>query len=397
MAVTTNFGITKPTVGADAGLWGGLLNSALDALDTELWDIDNASVKTDQLTLDGATSGGTVLRANAVASGTLTLPAATDTLVGRATTDTFTNKTFDTGGAGNVFRIAGTQVTAVSGSGPVVLATSPTLTTPNIGTPSAGNLGNCSGLPVATGLTGLGANVASFLSTPSSAALAAAVTDETGSGSLVFGTGPTLGSPTLVTPNLGTPSAGNLTNCTGLPAATGLSGLGTNVASFLATPSSANLAAAVSDETGSGSLVFATGPTLSSPVVNGTLTAGGGVGSSGQVLQSTGSGVQWASVATPSNVMAILTKTANYTVLAGDGDDVLVRVDASSGPVTITLYSAAIAGKRVVIKKVDNSSNAVTISASASQTVDGAASRTIGSQYHALALVSGGGTNWEII
>lgn len=44
-------------------------------------------------------------------------------------------------------------------------------------------------------------------------------------------------------------------------------GYGTNVGTFLSTPSSANLAAAVTDETGSGSLVFATAPTLSNPVV----------------------------------------------------------------------------------------------------------------------------------
>jgi hypothetical protein len=49
---------------------------------------------------------------------------------------------------------------------------------------------------------------------------------------------------------LGTPSSGTLTNATGLPIATGVSGLGTNVASFLATPSSSNLAAALTDETG---------------------------------------------------------------------------------------------------------------------------------------------------
>jgi len=46
--------------------------------------------------------------------------------------------------------------------------------------------------------------------------------------------------------------------------------LGTNVATFLATPSSANLAAAVTDETGSGSLVFASSPTLTSPTLTGT-------------------------------------------------------------------------------------------------------------------------------
>jgi hypothetical protein len=60
-----------------------------------------------------------------------------------------------------------------------------------------------------TGITSLGAGVATFLGTPSSANLASAVTDETGSGSLVFAT-----SPTLVTPVLGTPSSGTLSSCT---------------------------------------------------------------------------------------------------------------------------------------------------------------------------------------
>jgi hypothetical protein len=77
-------------------------------------------------------------------------------------------------------------------------------------------------LPVAnggTGITSLGAGVATFLGTPSSANLATAVTNETGSGSLVFAT-----SPTLVTPVLGTPSSGTLTSCTGLPLTTGVTG-----------------------------------------------------------------------------------------------------------------------------------------------------------------------------
>lgn len=74
-------------------------------------------------------------------------------------------------------------------------------------------------------------------------------------------------SPTLVTPALGTPASVTLTNATGLPISTGVSGLGTGVATFLATPSSANLIAALTDETGTGAAVFATGPTLSNPIV----------------------------------------------------------------------------------------------------------------------------------
>jgi hypothetical protein len=101
-----------------------------------------------------------------------------------------------------------------------------------------------------------------------SAQLAGIISDETGSGSLVFATTPTLTSANLVTPALGTPSAAILTNATGLPISTGVVGLGSGVATFLAVPSSANLASTITDETGSGALVFGTSPTISTPTIS---------------------------------------------------------------------------------------------------------------------------------
>jgi hypothetical protein len=90
--------------------------------------------------------------------------------------------------------------------------------------------------------TVLAAGIAAWLTNPTSANLRAAMTDETGTGLLVFNTSPTLVTPVLgtvtsgnisactstsmvmVTPILGTPTSGTLTSCTGLPLTTGVTG-----------------------------------------------------------------------------------------------------------------------------------------------------------------------------
>jgi hypothetical protein len=178
---------------------------------SKVWIIENATTGGQSITISQG-SGGTVT----IANGSKVMVVTDGAGAGAAVTNANPTTT-----AGTVTSVSGTgTVNGISLSGTVTssgnLTLGGALANVNLASQVTGTLPVANG---GTGITSFGAGVATFLGTPSSANLAAAVTDETGSGALVFAT-----SPTLVTPALGTPSSVTLTSATGLPLTTGVTG-----------------------------------------------------------------------------------------------------------------------------------------------------------------------------
>jgi hypothetical protein len=165
--------------------------------------------------------------AGTLASGTITLPLNTGvpdgTTVLITSTQTISSLTIALNGATAIF---GAVTSLTAGSATAIRFYQPTN----------------SWYQITAVIPDLASGIAAWLANPTSANLRAAMTDETGTGLLVFNTSPTFVTPVLgtvtsgnisactstsmvmVTPILGTPTSGTLTNCTGLPLTTGVTG-----------------------------------------------------------------------------------------------------------------------------------------------------------------------------
>ena len=183
---------------------------------------------------------------------------------------------------------------------------------------------NPNALTIGTGLSGTSYNGSSAVTV----AIDSTVATLTGIQTL---TNKTLTSPTLTTPALGTPASGVLTNATGLPISSGVSGLGTGVATFLATPSSANLISAMTDETGTGNLVFSASPTFTGTANFAAISTSGNTGVGGDLTVTGNLTVNGTTTTINSTAISvddinvILGDTASPTNASADGGGITLK------------------------------------------------------------------------
>jgi len=129
-------------------------------------------------------------------------------------------------------------------------------------------------------------------------------------------------------------------------------------------------------------------PTVSNKLLINTAT------DNGQVLQVNGTAKISNTLTTAGNLFAYVNKTSAYTLTATDQ---VVTADGTSGAFSITLpTSASKSGQTYTIKKIDASANAITVNTTSSQTIDGATTYSLATQYKYVTVISNG-SNWFII